>query len=26
VMRTWTQYWFEIVQIPNGDARGSRRR
>ena len=25
VMRTWTQYWFEIVQIPNGDVRGSGR-
>jgi CheY-like chemotaxis protein len=22
VMRSWTQYWFEIVQIPNGDVRG----
>ncbi len=19
VMRTWTQYWFEIVELPNGD-------
>jgi CheY-like chemotaxis protein len=25
VMRTWTQYWFEIVQIPDGGVRGSRR-
>jgi len=25
VMRSWTQYWFEIVQIPNGDVRGVRR-
>jgi CheY-like chemotaxis protein len=24
VMRTWTQYWFEIVQVPNGEVRGSR--
>ncbi len=26
VMRGWTQYWFEIVELPNGDAggRGSR--
>jgi CheY-like chemotaxis protein len=24
VMRTWTQYWFEIVQIPNGEVRGHR--
>ena len=22
VMRTWTQYWFEIVELPNGDVRG----
>jgi CheY-like chemotaxis protein len=22
VMRSWTQYWFEIVQIPNGEVRG----
>ena len=26
VMRTWTQYWFEIVQIPNGEVRGHRPR
>src|SRR6202789_3094619 len=19
VMKTWTQYWFEIVELPNGD-------
>ncbi len=25
VMRSWTQYWFEIVQIPNGEVRGLRR-
>ena len=25
VMRTWTQYWFEIVQVPNGEVRGLRR-
>jgi CheY-like chemotaxis protein len=25
VMRSWTQYWFEIVQIPNGEVRGVRR-
>ncbi len=24
VMRTWTQYWFEIVQVPNGEVRGLR--
>ena len=24
VMKTWTQYWFEIVQVPNGDVRGHR--
>jgi CheY-like chemotaxis protein len=24
VMRTWTQYWFEIVELPNGDVRGHR--
>jgi CheY-like chemotaxis protein len=23
VMRTWTQYWFEIVELPNGDVKGS---
>jgi CheY-like chemotaxis protein len=23
VMRTWTQYWFEIVELPNGDHRGN---
>jgi CheY-like chemotaxis protein len=22
VMRTWTQYWFEIVELPNGQAHG----
>jgi CheY-like chemotaxis protein len=22
VMRSWTQYWFETVQIPNGEVRG----
>ena len=22
VMRTWTQYWFEIVELPNGDMHG----
>jgi CheY-like chemotaxis protein len=22
VMRTWTQYWFEIVELPNGDVKG----
>jgi CheY-like chemotaxis protein len=22
VMKTWTQYWFEIVELPNGEARG----
>jgi CheY-like chemotaxis protein len=22
VMRTWTQYWFEIVELPNGEGRG----
>jgi CheY-like chemotaxis protein len=22
VMRTWTQYWFEIVELPNGDHGG----
>ncbi|MEA2213540.1 MAG: hypothetical protein QOF83_3488 [Solirubrobacteraceae bacterium] len=22
VMRTWTQYWFEIVELPNGDVPG----
>jgi CheY-like chemotaxis protein len=22
VMRTWTQYWFEIVELPNGDVSG----
>jgi CheY-like chemotaxis protein len=22
VMRTWTQYWFEIVELPNGNPRG----
>ncbi len=22
VMRSWTQYWFEIVELPNGDAGG----
>jgi CheY-like chemotaxis protein len=21
VMRTWTQYWFEIVELPNGETR-----
>jgi hypothetical protein len=21
VMKTWTQYWFEIVELPNGEAR-----
>ena len=25
VMRSWTQYWFEIVQIPNGEVRGLKR-
>jgi CheY-like chemotaxis protein len=24
VMRTWTQYWFEIVELPNGEAQGHR--
>jgi CheY-like chemotaxis protein len=24
VMKTWTQYWFEIVQVPNGEVRGHR--
>jgi CheY-like chemotaxis protein len=24
VMRTWTQYWFEIVELPNGDVHGHR--
>jgi CheY-like chemotaxis protein len=24
VMKTWTQYWFEIVELPNGDVRGHR--
>jgi CheY-like chemotaxis protein len=23
VMRTWTQYWFEIVELPNGEVKGS---
>jgi CheY-like chemotaxis protein len=22
VMRTWTQYWFEIVELPNGELHG----
>jgi CheY-like chemotaxis protein len=22
VMRTWTQYWFEIVELPNGEPHG----
>ncbi|HEY2005396.1 MAG TPA: response regulator [Solirubrobacteraceae bacterium] len=22
VMRTWTQYWFEVVELPNGDVKG----
>jgi CheY-like chemotaxis protein len=22
VMRTWTQYWFEIVELPNGETGG----
>ncbi|HEX3834413.1 MAG TPA: response regulator [Solirubrobacteraceae bacterium] len=22
VMKTWTQYWFEIVELPNGDVSG----
>jgi CheY-like chemotaxis protein len=22
VMRTWTEYWFEIVELPNGDVPG----
>jgi CheY-like chemotaxis protein len=22
VMRTWSQYWFEIVELPNGDVKG----
>ena len=22
VMRTWTRYWFEIVELPNGDVHG----
>jgi CheY-like chemotaxis protein len=22
VMRTWTQYWFEIVELPNGEVHG----
>ena len=26
VMKTWTQYWFEIVELPNGQVRWSRRR
>jgi CheY-like chemotaxis protein len=24
VMRTWTQYWFEIVELPNGEVHGHR--
>ncbi len=24
VMRTWTQYWFEIVELPNGEVHGVR--
>jgi CheY-like chemotaxis protein len=24
VMRTWTEYWFEIVELPNGDVPGRR--
>ena len=24
VMRTWSQYWFEIVELPNGAVRGHR--
>ena len=23
VMKTWTQYWFEIVELPNGEVHGS---
>jgi CheY-like chemotaxis protein len=26
VMRGWTQYWFEIVELPNGEEGGSRSR
>jgi CheY-like chemotaxis protein len=22
VMKTWTQYWFEIVELPNGETKG----
>jgi CheY-like chemotaxis protein len=22
VMRTWSEYWFEIVELPNGEVRG----
>jgi CheY-like chemotaxis protein len=22
VMRTWTRYWFELVELPNGDVHG----
>lgn len=23
VMKTWTQYWFEIVELPNGEVHGN---
>jgi CheY-like chemotaxis protein len=26
VMRSWTQYWFEIVELPNGEVGGPRSR
>ncbi len=26
VMRSWTQYWFEIVELPNGEVGGARSR
>jgi hypothetical protein len=25
VMKTWTQYWFEIVELPNGETSGHAR-
>jgi CheY-like chemotaxis protein len=25
VMRTWTRYWFELVELPNGDLRNGNR-
>jgi hypothetical protein len=24
-MRTWTRYWFELVELPNGDVRDENR-